>query len=397
MDGAAEMLMSKRRILLGLAWLAGSVVFLAGRVCAQTPSVAVEKTGHASVVAAGPDALGPADAMLGAFDALPSQRAGTLKPSATTTPSQAALSAPSSLPTSQNAASSQASEDPEAAEIRELREYFRQFPLRRRAERERARETEPEEGWFLQPLPDGRVFPSYLAGPREPRMAGELVHDRRLGWLSEGTLGGRLGVVRFGDRDRLRPEGVQLDIEGAAFPRLALDEDRILTSSDFRAGIPLGFRQGPLELKFAYYHYSSHLGDGWAERHPEMPRTQYSRDALVWAVAARPVEDLRFYAEADWAFHETGASRPWEFQFGVDYSPMFMTGFRGAPFLAINAHLREDVDFSGLLTLQAGWQWRGDCGQLLRTGLVYSNGMSDQGQFYARFEEQIGMGLWYDY
>ena len=30
-------------------------------------------------------------------------------------------------------------------------------------------------------------------------------------------------------------------------------------------------------------------------------------------------------------------------------------------------------------------------------GMQYFNGMSDQGQFYKTFEEQIGFGLWYDY
>ena len=38
-------------------------------------------------------------------------------------------------------------------------------------------------------------------------------------------------------------------------------------------------------------------------------------------VAYRPILDLRFYGEANWAFHEDGGSRPWEFQFGIDYSP----------------------------------------------------------------------------
>ena len=115
------------------------------------------------------------------------------------------------------------------------------------------------------------------------------------------------------------------------------------------------------------------------------------------AVGVRPLPDLRFYAEADWAFYDYGAPRPWEFQFGGEYSPVFATWFHGAPFLAVNVHLREDVDYSGLLTLQAGWQWRGDRGQLLRTGLAYSNGLSDHGQFYNRFEEQVGVGLWYDF
>jgi hypothetical protein len=359
------MSMSATRFLV-TAGLLGSLGLFLNEVRAQTPPIAVDPS--------------RVEAAFGPYDALPSLRVEDFQRASD--PGLVAAGA---------------AEDGSELDTRGLREYYRQFPLRRRAQRERERELEPEGGWYWQPLPDGRIFPSYLAGRREPRMAAQWIHDGRLGWLLDGALGGRLGVVRFGDRDSLRPEGFQVDIEGAAFPRVALDDDPYLSSVDFRAGIPLGFRQGPLELKFAYYHYCSHLDAAYAERRPETRRIFYTRDALVWAIALRPVEDLRFYAEADWAFHETGASRPWEFQFGVDYSPVFVTWFRGAPFLAINAHIRQDVDFSGLFTLQTGWQWRGDCGQLLRTGLIYSNGMSDQGQFFSRFEEQIGMGLWFDY
>ena len=47
--------------------------------------------------------------------------------------------------------------------------------------------------------------------------------------------------------------------------------------------------------------------------------------------------------------------------------------------------------------MQTGWQWRGQTGHTLRVGMQYFNGMSEQYQFYNRFEEQIGFGLWYDY
>ena len=40
---------------------------------------------------------------------------------------------------------------------------------------------------------------------------------------------------------------------------------------------------------------------------------------------------------------------------------------------------------------------RGRTGHLFRVGMQYFNGMSDQGQFDNTFEEQIGVGLWYDY
>ncbi len=49
------------------------------------------------------------------------------------------------------------------------------------------------------------------------------------------------------------------------------------------------------------------------------------------------------------------------------------------------------------MTVETGWQWRGATGHLFRIGMRYFNGMSEQGQFFNTFEEQIGVGLRYDF
>ena len=59
--------------------------------------------------------------------------------------------------------------------------------------------------------------------------------------------------------------------------------------------------------------------------------------------------------------------------------------------------VRQENDFGGNVTVRTGWQWRGQSGHLFRFGLQYFNGMSDQTQFFNRFEQQIGGGLWYDF
>ena len=93
----------------------------------------------------------------------------------------------------------------------------------------------------------------------------------------------------------------------------------------------------------------------------------------------------------------TAEPKPWEFQFGTEYSPLGPTGSRGAPFLAVNGHLRQEVDFGGTLIVQAGWQWRGRTGHLMRRGLEYFNGQSEQYQFFHDHEQLVGIGVWYDY
>jgi Protein of unknown function (DUF1207) len=254
-----------------------------------------------------------------------------------------------------------------------------------------------EANWSWQILPDGLIWRSYLAGPKEPRIGVNLFWEKNSKdrfW--DGTLGGRVSVLRYGTFDPIMPQGVEFQIEGAAFPRLTLDSDRDLVACDYRVGVPLVFRRGPFEGKFSYYHLSSHLGDEFMIRNPRYRRVNYSRDVMVAALGFYPTQNLRVYGEVGWAF-ASDVCDPWEFQFGVEYSSLEPTGLRGSPFFAINGHLHEEHNFGGALTVEAGWQWRGRTGHLLRTGLHYFNGMSEMYEFYDEHEQQIGWGFWYDF
>ena len=251
--------------------------------------------------------------------------------------------------------------------------------------------------WTYQLLPDGLMYPSYLASGRESRFASHWMREDSGGSFWDIALGGHVGMIRYGNRDPLLPEGWQIDLEGAAFPRLTLDPERDLVAVDFRCGVPVTARFGMFETKLAYYHLSSHMGDEYLEKNPNEVRVNYSRDVLVLGLAVRPHDDLRLYAEAGWAGYTSGGSEPWEFQFGVDYSPLRPTSIRGAPFFAVNGRIRQEVDFGGNLTAQTGWQWRGETGRLCRFGFHYLNGKSDMYQFFREHEEQFALGLWYDY
>jgi Protein of unknown function (DUF1207) len=254
-----------------------------------------------------------------------------------------------------------------------------------------------EQAWDWQLLPDGLIYRSYLAGFKEPRFHSFWAYEENEGVIWDIALGGRVGLVRFGSHDDVGPEGFQFDLEGAGFPRLMPEEESDLWAADFRAGAPLTFGIGPYQTKLAYYHLSSHLGDEYLLKHPTVTRFNYSRDVIVLGQSYYVTDDVRLYAEAGWAFYSDVAGE-WEFQFGIDYSPMVYNGFRGTPFAGINGHLREEVDFSGNLDVQAGWQWRSaDSGHLVRFGVEYFNGLSDQFSFFNQHENKVGLALWYDY
>jgi hypothetical protein len=248
-----------------------------------------------------------------------------------------------------------------------------------------------------QILPQGLIYRSYLAGEKESRFRSEWNHTDNGRDIWDVTLGGNVGILRYGTTDDIRPQGWQLGIEGASQVRLDRGEHLDVDSSDFRFGIPMTWGDSIYQQKFAFYHLSSHIQDEFLLKHPGFPRLNYSRNVFVWGHSLYPTDNFRVYAEVGYGF-VVDVSKPWEFQFGFDYAPGYATGSRGAPFAAVNGHLRQEVNYGGNLNAQAGWAWRrSPASGLYRIGVEYFNGKDDQFSFFNDSLQKIGIGMWYDY
>lgn len=256
--------------------------------------------------------------------------------------------------------------------------------------------------WTWQVLPDGLMYSPYLAATKEPRIGVAFNNDKNLGWIADCTVGGRVGLIRYGTESGKqrgpRPQGWELDLEAAAFVRLDYENDREVSSADYRLGIPLTYAIDRFQFRFGLIHTCSHLGDNYMIRFPDYQRIDYSRHALELGAAYFLTDDLKIYGQASWGFYTWGASKPWEFMTGIDYSPLWAMGsFWGSPYAAINGDFREETDYQGELNVQVGWQWRGKTGHLFRVGAQYFNGPSEQYQFARRHENKVGVGVWYDF
>ena len=249
--------------------------------------------------------------------------------------------------------------------------------------------------WEWHVRPHGVVYHTYWASAAEPRLGTQVV-DISDGTFQDSSIGGRVGLLRFGPRDLA--EGFQLDILGGAKLRQDWNNGLDVLATDFRYDILGTFGNGPHRFKLGFYHVSSHAGDEFLLKHPDFERLNYFRDVFVAGYSFYPIAELRLYSEVGWSFHSE-LSEPWEFQFGLDYGPASATGNRGAPFLAVNTHLRQELDFGGNIAVQAGWAWRGDGpgDGVLRTGAYFSDGGSSQFSFFRTHETQLGWGLWYDF
>jgi hypothetical protein len=256
------------------------------------------------------------------------------------------------------------------------------------------------EAWSWQVLPRSLIYHSYMAGVHEPRLGIVAERETQQGetfW--DGTLGGRAGLLRYGTTDGIFPQGWQLDIEAAAMVRLTLDSIGDFQTADYRYGVPLTYGVDNWQFKLAGYHLSSHLGDEFIIANPGSvaDRINYVRNEIVLGASYYPQAWMRLYGELGYSFHCDGGSEPWEVQFGTELSKAGPSGPSGSPFWAINGNLRQEVDWGGDLSTQAGWLWRNETGQVMRLGLHHFNGKSSQFETFNNFEQQIGFGLWYDF
>ena len=65
--------------------------------------------------------------------------------------------------------------------------------------------------------------------------------------------------------------------------------------------------------------------------------------------------------------------------------------------MAANGRVRSDDGFNGDVTLQIGYLRRNILDRTLRLGAQFYTGNSSQYSFFNRSENQLGVGVWYDF
>lgn len=252
-------------------------------------------------------------------------------------------------------------------------------------------------GYEWQVLPVGLMYKAYLAGEKESRIAAVWLSSKdRDGMIWETALGGHAGLLRYGTTDTVSPEGWQLDLEGAALPRVDFGNESDLEAVDFRIGFLSTWRFGKNAFKAGYYHLSSHVGDEFLIRNPTWDRLNYVRDAGIIGWTHHLTPNAQVYGEVAYAFNHEDGALPLEFQYGIQYSPLVF-GLRGAPFGAVNFHTREDFNYITSVNVQGGWQWRGVSNHTFRVGMQYYTGPALQYSFAGLNETLLGGGMWFDF
>jgi hypothetical protein len=250
----------------------------------------------------------------------------------------------------------------------------------------------------FQLMPSGLIYASYLAGEKEPRIQGVWLSEKDRGLIWETQVGGRAGLLRYGTTDPISPDGWQIDLEGGAQVRIDPRNESDVEAVDFRVGGLITWRTGSDAFKFGYYHICSHVGDEFLERNPGFIRINYVRDSAIFGWMRNLSNDTQIYGEVAYAIGRSGGAKPLELQYGFQYTPRDVFGFRGAPFFAVNGHTRQDLGWITGFNTVAGWLWRGEqTNHNFRVGLQYYTGPAVQWSFVGQNESLVGGGLWFDY
>lgn len=250
--------------------------------------------------------------------------------------------------------------------------------------------------WYFDLLPEGLIYRPYLAGPKESRTGIQFYGTDDV-WEFDSSIGGQWGLVRLGTQDPVFPLGWQLDMEASAQFRHSDFASQNVLTNDIRFGLPLTYSRNNHKTKLGLYFIRSNPSDRLLDMIEDIGDDEFfQREALVLGHSIYLSDKFRIYGEVGYAFSSV-VSDKWEFQFGAECAPVQKTGILGAPFLAANAYLREEVDYGGIFNFQAGWAWRKRSGRLFRIGLHYANGKSNHFALHDLSEQQLGFGIWHDF
>lgn len=251
------------------------------------------------------------------------------------------------------------------------------------------------------PLPQGDVFCSLLADPKQPRSYVSYLRG------TTPALDTDIGAIGVGESFGLfRWNGLQLNIEGGIFSQFDLRAPSYdLINADYIIGLPLTFRYRGFSFRLRPYHQSSHLGDEYLLREPpRLPERENLSFESVDLMLSQEIRMVRVYGGGEYLFNrEPEDLEQTLVHGGFELRPnaqLLRVGRLGSARLIAGV----DVKSSQEQEWKPGWSVRGglEIGRAditetsRRWGVLaeYYNGPSPYGQFYREDIVYYGLGVY---
>ncbi|MDX1382333.1 MAG: DUF1207 domain-containing protein [Thermoanaerobaculia bacterium] len=244
--------------------------------------------------------------------------------------------------------------------------------------------------------PEDDLFYRLVADPKTPQnftmvadLEQEAADESITAWLV--GIGETFGIYRLdGDDDAW---SLQLEIFAAAFAQFDLTgPSNALLNTDYQVGGTVALRRGRFSSRFRMFHQSSHLGDELILGPDPPERVNLSYEA-VDAMVAVEIKGWRPYLGGSYAVRvspdrlDRGLAHA-----GIEY------GHPSGWFFAVDAKWLQERDWDPGVSVMTGYRVgrnKGPLGRAMSLRLVYYDGVSPYGQFFAQDTEYLGGGMWF--
>lgn len=249
-------------------------------------------------------------------------------------------------------------------------------------------------------LPPKNLYDVPIADPRWPKFSTSVSKDFK------GNLGKSIWGFTFGENIGLVQHDYasgkyEFGIQAATFGVMDIHSTPTrLVNSDYLVGVGLSHSAGYIQHLFQIYHISSHVGDEFllSSEGQQLQRINLSYEAAKWyARYKNPEQKFSPYAAIGYMVHvDPNTVKRLILEAGCDYFSNKIV-FNNTTKLVAGLHVNawQANNFKGTLNIRAGLQYERTkyCNRYLQLLLEFKKGKSQQGQFYNRNVESVGLVL----
>lgn len=246
-------------------------------------------------------------------------------------------------------------------------------------------------------LPPKNLFDAPIADPRWPKFLMGVAHDFK------GNLGKTLWTFNFGENIGLAQFGSQqapfeFGIQAAAFGLMDIGSTPTkLVNADYFVALGLSHKRDNFQYLFQLSHVSSHVGDEFllSEAGQALNRINLSYETVKCFIRYKPDPRISPYLVLGYIVHVDPAPiKRFSIAGGLDYFSRKIIFNDSTRFIAgVFSTAWQENKYKPTTTVRMGLQYERTkyCSRYLQLLLEYKTGKSQQGQFYDRNIQQVGI------
>jgi hypothetical protein len=240
-------------------------------------------------------------------------------------------------------------------------------------------------------MPGDTLFRPLAADPRWPHFSAAY-HYHTDGKNYKHSFDAAIGKTFSAWRSSLsEPVFSEVGIQVAAFPTFNAGVSSFdLINTDYLFGVPVFFQFDGVSVMARLYHQSSHMGDAYFKKNPDVDRVNLNYQALDTLFSFEPNNWFRLYGGGGLVLHsDPGGYGTWMYQGGVEMRVISEIPSIPDLLLALDVKGQEETNYTPSYSISIGVE----AFQNGKIALEIYDGYSPNGQFYRERVTWVGLGI----